>query len=253
MQKLRQLEYEYFEILNQQKFDESDLDYSIFEQQIPLLTQMAQVKNSGLLVFDLFKKEHIFNSFNLSNLFGYDLEGIDNEYFNSRIHPEDYISLMQVGILVLKQFYKLETEEKKKLKLQNEYRILNKEEKYIRIIEQFQILELDRKGNIWLALSTKDISPNQEEYLGIRSQTIDLETGKTTLIFPNNEEQQPTLSKREKEIFNFVKDGLLSKEISEKLNISIHTVNTHRQNILKKLAANNSIEAIQYAQKLNLV
>ena len=41
------------------------------------------------------------------------------------------------------------------------------------------------------------------------------------------------------------KEGMFSKEISEKLNISIHTVNRHRQNILEKLQVDNMIEAIR--------
>lgn len=252
MNETENIEQEYYEVLNEQKFIESELDYSIFEKQLPFLNQMARVKNSGLTVFDLHKKEHIFNSYNLSNLFGYDLNNIDTDYYNSRIHPDDFISLMKTGILVLKHSYSLPIPERKNYKLQNEYRVLNSQNKYIRIIEQFQILELDSKGNFWLALSTMDISPNQEEYNGVRSQWINIKTGSLKVIQTNNTDNIK-LSKRENEILSFVNDGLLSKEISEKLSISLHTVNTHRQNILKKLGANTSIEAIRFARKLNLV
>jgi len=252
---MNNIKQEYFELLNQQKFVEADLDYSIFEKQIPFLNQMAQVNNSGLTVFDLYKKEHIFNSFNLKNLFGYDLDKIDTNYYNSRIHPDDFIWLMKVGMSVIKYSYAIPLSERKKknYKLLNEYRILNSKNKYIRIIEQFQILELDKSGNYWLALSTMDISPNQEDYDGIRSQWINLDTGETKIIATQNQKHSVSLSKRELEIFSFVKEGLLSKEISEKLSISLHTVNTHRQNILKKLGANSSIEAVEYAKKLNII
>ena len=37
----------------------------------------------------------------------------------------------------------------------------------------------------------------------------------------------------------------IRKEISEKLNISVHTVNRHRQNIFEKLQVDNMIEAIR--------
>jgi DNA-binding NarL/FixJ family response regulator len=50
-----------------------------------------------------------------------------------------------------------------------------------------------------------------------------------------------------------VKDGFLSKEISEQLSISLHTVNTHRQRVLEKLGANNSMEAVVFASKLGLL
>lgn len=252
MNRTKNIEQEYFEILNRQQFVETELDYSVFESQISFLNQMAKVKNSGLTVFDLHKKEHIYNSFNLKNLFGYEINDIDTKYYNSRIHPNDFISLMEIGALVLKHFYQLPISERKNYKLQNEYRILNSHNKYIRIIEQFQVLELDNKGNVWLVLSTMDISPNQEEYNGVRSQWINMKTGNLKVIQTNNTDNIK-LSKRESEILSFVTDGLLSKEISKKLSISLHTVNTHRQNILKKLGANSSIEAIRFARKLNLV
>lgn len=47
--------------------------------------------------------------------------------------------------------------------------------------------------------------------------------------------------------------GLLSKEIADKLCISIHTVNIHRQNLLRKLGVQNSIEAIRLGQETGLL
>ena len=62
-----------------------------------------------------------------------------------------------------------------------------------------------------------------------------------------------SLSQRELQILKLVKEGFLSKEISNKLNISLHTVNTHRQHFLEKLGANNSMEAVSFAIKLGLL
>lgn len=42
------------------------------------------------------------------------------------------------------------------------------------------------------------------------------------------------LSEREKDVLALVAKGLSSKEIADKLNISLHTVNSHRKNIVKK-------------------
>ncbi|WP_428838896.1 LuxR C-terminal-related transcriptional regulator [Gelidibacter algens] len=41
--------------------------------------------------------------------------------------------------------------------------------------------------------------------------------------------------------------------MSDKLSISLHTVNTHRQRFLEKLGANNSIEAVIFASKFGLL
>jgi DNA-binding CsgD family transcriptional regulator len=242
------IEQEYYHTLSLQDFNEDLLDYNILKKHKEVLDVLAQIKNSAITVFDLHKKEHVYNSFNLASLFGYDLENINTEYYNSRIHSEDLQSLLKVGIITLKKILALPISERMNYKLQNEYRILNSNNTYIRIIEQFQPLELDTKGNFWLALSIMDISPNQDNYEGIRSQIINITTGKFEAITPQEEAPLNDLSKREIEILSHIKEGFLSKEISFKLAISVHTVNTHRQNILKKLGANNSFEAIEFAK-----
>lgn len=252
MNKIQQLLQEYAKLLEQQRFVGSELDYDIFEQQRPFLDRMVEINNSALTVFDLYQQKHIYNSYNLNELFGYDIENIDTNYYNSRVHPDDLYHLTQTGVLALRYCYNLPIKERKKFKLQNEYRVLNSRNQYIRVIEQFQTLELDTQGNFWLALTILDISPNQEIYNGIRSQLIDLKDGSTKVI-KHNFKSEAVLSNRESQVLSFIKNGLLSKEISDKLSISLHTVNTHRQNILKKLGANNSLEAIEYANKLNII
>ena len=47
--------------------------------------------------------------------------------------------------------------------------------------------------------------------------------------------------------------GLMSKEISGRLSISINTVSRHRQEILGKLQVKNSIEACRIAKDLKLI
>ena len=61
------------------------------------------------------------------------------------------------------------------------------------------------------------------------------------------------ISEREKEVLQLIDKGKLSKEISETLFISVHTVNRHRQNILAKLRATNSVEACRIAKQLKLI
>ena len=48
-------------------------------------------------------------------------------------------------------------------------------------------------------------------------------------------------------------EGVFSKEISNNLSISVHTVNNHRQNILQKMNTDNVVGANNLGRKLGLM
>jgi len=54
------------------------------------------------------------------------------------------------------------------------------------------------------------------------------------------------LTERELEIAKLVCQELSSEKIAEALHLSLHTVNTHRKNILKKINAKNAIDLMNY-------
>lgn len=60
------------------------------------------------------------------------------------------------------------------------------------------------------------------------------------------------LSEREIEVINQIRDGLSSKEIADRLAISIKTVEVHRHNILKKLKVKNTASLINYINSTGL-
>lgn len=61
------------------------------------------------------------------------------------------------------------------------------------------------------------------------------------------------LTVREKEILNLTANGLTSKEIGERLDISARTVEAHRANIREKLGLATQSELIKYAMDHNLM
>lgn len=65
--------------------------------------------------------------------------------------------------------------------------------------------------------------------------------------------ENPILSPREIEIIILIALEYSGKEISEKLFISSHTVETHRKNIMKKLNIKSTIGLVKYALKNNLI
>lgn len=248
-------EKEFEELLNTFTDLLTDVDESVLDKHRPILRQLAMLNNSYITVFDHRTRQHVLTSYGVNNIFGieplFDEKG-DNIYYEPGIHPADLNVVTKGGMAMM--YFAMSLPDRKMLfdyKLVNEFRILNVKGKYMRVIEQFQVLETDANQNIWLVLSVLDISPDQQNETAM-SQVINYRSGE---IFtpPVKQEDLPHLSSRELEILSMVKQGFYSKEISDKLSISINTVNTHRQNILSKLSANNSIEAVRYASKLGLV
>jgi len=60
------------------------------------------------------------------------------------------------------------------------------------------------------------------------------------------------LSEREIEVINNIRDGHSSKEIADRLGISIKTVEVHRHNILKKLKVKNTASLINFINSTGL-
>ncbi|MEK6615152.1 MAG: response regulator transcription factor [Bacteroidota bacterium] len=60
-------------------------------------------------------------------------------------------------------------------------------------------------------------------------------------------------SAREIEIIQLVADGLTNKQIAAQLFLSVHTVTTHRKNIMSKLGVNNTAGLVMFAIRQNLI
>ncbi len=63
----------------------------------------------------------------------------------------------------------------------------------------------------------------------------------------------PNLTRREQEVLEAISEELTTQEISEKLFISVKTVETHRMNLMSKLGARNSVGLIKTALKKGLI
>jgi len=62
-----------------------------------------------------------------------------------------------------------------------------------------------------------------------------------------NQAPRPLLSARESEILSALARGLSSKQIAREINVSVRTVEAHRQNIKRKLDLAGQAELIKYA------
>jgi len=248
----------YGQLLAKLKLNEEESSIENFEKHLPFLQQLDRIESGGVLVFDTYRRDHIYISKSFEKLFGYktdDMHKEGNDFFDSRVHPDDIVMLLQAGICHLEYYFSLSECERKELKFKliNEYRIKNAEGKYVKVLEQFVILQRHNNGDVWLVLSVMDISPDQNLSKAGKSRLHNVSSGELFEFPPKTDEElSVVLSKRETQILKLISKGLISKQIADQLYISVNTVNTHRQRIIEKLNVSNTFEAIQFAHSIGL-
>lgn len=248
---LQKLHLEYQDLVARQQLEMSELDTSRLELHKTLLGEMDKISSACISIFDMSTGSHTYLSSKFFDLLGYDPVALaDNEieYINSRVHPDDLLTLTRNGVETLRFYTELPLTSKRDFKLVSEYRISKGDGSLVRVIEQLQPLELDSRGSIWLSLSFMEFAPNQDVTAPATSSIVNFKTGE---VLPVGRSEM--LTDREREILGLVRDGKASKHIAGELSISVHTVNTHRQRILEKLEVGNSVEAVRYAQQLGLL
>lgn len=234
--------------------------FSDLEKHKLYLDLLSRVNNSCIFLIKhpegSQNSEFVYLSPNFTTFYGYEpqeinYQNLDPDFLNKQIYPTDYISFK-----IFQERLKNYLLQQPKITLQNykhiyEFRAIRKGGSIVRVISQHQIIEVDEEGFPKYVLGIIDISPDQSPSESVKFRLINTSTGEIVNIPALDSETN--LSKREKEILRLMDEGLLSKEISNKLFISVHTVNGHRQNILQKMDADNTPEALNYARKLGLI
>lgn len=61
------------------------------------------------------------------------------------------------------------------------------------------------------------------------------------------------LTKRERQVLRMIANGYRNREISEELNISIKTVDSHRTNLMRKLNLHSLVDVVELANQTGLI
>lgn len=97
------------------------------------------------------------------------------------------------------------------------------------------------------------VSKNDKFFCG---KVLDIILERNTPTFSKSIEDNcdPTLlTQREVEIVKLMAEGFPAQEIADKLYLSIHTIYTHRKNIMRKLGVTTAAEVILYAINTSLI
>jgi len=134
------------------------------------------------------------------------------------------------------------------------------EEDHYKVLSAFQqINQKGKEGYEWVYTTTKiykglnaPISLSiPVKQMGQLSQQL---TGllEDNLFIKKHYQKFASLTKQEREILKLVVMGVRRQHISDQLHISIHTYDTHRKNIRRKLETKSLGELIRYAQAFGL-
>ena len=121
----------------------------------------------------------------------------------------------------------------------------------IRILHTTRYFSCGNGGSVILGLCT--YSP----YFGSHNKQdgiiVNLVTGETVRRNVYEACDRKILSRRQLEILSLIAKGVPSKQIADNLNISVYTVNRHRQDILATLKVANTAAAVEIALRMNLI
>ena len=195
------------------------------------------------------KFEYISKNFN--SCLGIDTKLLNMQgmrYFWSRIHPDDVeawlSALNQLMEFTLKD---IPENKRKRMNYTWNYRFKNSKDEYVNIIQNTTPLafDSDMKPIIGLAHYTVTNS-NIKMQITASAKLLNDNNEYETKYFNNFSQKllKDGISNRERDVIRLLILNQSSKQISEKLNISSHTVDTHRRNILKKLNISSTGELI---------
>ncbi len=191
---------------------------------------------------DLINKRKVWSCDNYEKLCGYTLDeanSLGEKYFQKAYHKEDKNIFLESS----KEIARWD----KTKSWKGVYRYKTKEGNFLWMYSIGRIFKYDSNNRPWLAIG-----------IGFNiTQTYSREEHLRKLMRENYELKHKSikklLSRQEKKVLKYLTDGFSSKEIAEKENLSCHTIETHRKNILKKLELNNTAELIKLATSGGLI
>lgn len=113
------------------------------------------------------------------------------------------------------------------------------------------ILKESGKEELAAALNTVITGENYFSQKILHNIIVNMNNVKTFKNATNTEEIK--LTKRETEILTLICQGMSNAEISDKLCLSLRTIEGHKSNLLGKTGVKNSISLVMYAMKHHLV
>lgn len=205
------------------------------DKYLPYSSTFFCITNTQSLTFEYISK-------NYRSCLGLDQKDLMTKgmrYFWSRIHPEDLENwLKALNELMEFTLENIKEEDRPRANYTWNYRFKNAQDIYVNIIQNTTPLAFDSLGKPIIGLAHYTVlHPNVKMDITASAKLLNAQDEYETIYFNTFSQKllSAGISHRERDVIRLLVLDYSSKEISEKLNISSHTVDTHRRNILKKL------------------
>jgi DNA-binding CsgD family transcriptional regulator len=210
------------------------------------LLNLLQIGKYYYFVFNIFQGEFDFINDSIKEVLGYEPHEMTARFLLENVHPEDKKYLLDYEFKSIEFFKTLDFDKIKKYKAQYDFRIKAEDNKYVRILQQTIQIDYDQT-NFYRSLAIHtDISHIKTEgtpcfsIIGIDGEPSYYNIQETAVFTKSYD----LFTKREREVLKHIVEGKSSKVIADYLNISLHTVNTHRKNILIKANCKSPIDLV---------
>jgi len=216
------------------------------------ILKLFQVSECFYWIFNLEHFHLDLVSNDVSLILGYRPSEFTFESLMDSIHPEDRPYFLNFENRAREFLSQLPIEKLMKYKVRHDFRVKAKSGSYIRLLHQALVLQHNEQGHILKTLGIEtDITTIKKRgnpelsFIGLDDEPsyIDVDVQR---IFTVGDK---ILTKREKQVLLLIMKGKVSKEISEILYIGKQTVDSHRNNMIKRNGLKNTSELIAKAME----
>ncbi len=185
--------------------------------------------------------------------FGVQCENMNPSVYFENTHPDDQKRHALGRSKVFKMGSEMFHDKSENWFISTHFKTLNASGKYINLLYQMALIytEIPRKTVHAIQVNTDvtELVPGHHNY------HFYIGNDKSVFRYPDEKllSTGSVFSKREFEIIKGISHGLESHEIAEKLFLSVHTVNTHRRNILSKTGKRTTHELVIELQERGVI
>ncbi len=255
MAKYKSIIFDYDRFLTEKQENIPLKEVEQYINQYPFFRAISDLLPSAMYIVDYRTNEYLYVAESCKKVLGFDKQDFYEQGRRlsiSRIHPED---LKIYSSEIFKEFINksnsISKEDLPFCRFSLSLRYQRKDGVCIKTLQQFVVLESTKEG---FPVITMGIMSDITAFVNSDNVVFSIlkcKEGETSTLFTSENKMRTidTISMREQEVLVGIMNGMTSKALSEKLFLSLHTVNAHRRNLLKKTNSKNTIELIEFAIK----